>query len=205
MDKKPDMTTKEKILIATLELATEKGLGNVSLSQIAKKVGIKKPSLYNHFSSKDALILSLYEYLRKKARYKVASGEIDYGEMVKGKTAYEVLSQSVHSYRTMNQDSDMGSFYKFIMSERSIHKEAAGIMVAETEKMILTTKQLFYAMQVQNVMCFENIDMAAFTFAMTVHSIMDYMGDQKMAGVDATAEQMLDEFLKDFCRMYEKK
>lgn len=49
----------------------------------------------------------------------------------------------------MNQDSNINQFYRFVMSERSISKEAAKIMVAETEKMILSTKQLFYAMQEQ--------------------------------------------------------
>lgn len=47
---------KEEILLATLELASEKGLGSVSLNMIADKVGIRKPSLYNHFSSKEELV-----------------------------------------------------------------------------------------------------------------------------------------------------
>ena len=42
-------TRKKEIIMATLELAANKGLGNVSMNMIADKVGIKKPSLYNHF------------------------------------------------------------------------------------------------------------------------------------------------------------
>ena len=42
--------------MATLELAANKGLGNVSMNMIADKVGIKKPSLYNHFVSKEELV-----------------------------------------------------------------------------------------------------------------------------------------------------
>ena len=44
-------TRKKEIIMATLELAANKGLGNVSMNMIADKVGIKKPSLYNHFKS----------------------------------------------------------------------------------------------------------------------------------------------------------
>ncbi|MGI6110598.1 MAG: TetR/AcrR family transcriptional regulator [Eubacteriaceae bacterium] len=196
------MTTKEKILAATLDLASENGLGAVSLSQIAKRVGIQKASLYNHFSSKDEIIDKLYEYLRLKAREKVNRDMIDYGEFVKGRSAYDILSQTVHAYILMNQDADMDRFYRFIMTERSINKEAARIMLTETEKMILATKQLFYAMQVQNVMKFDHIDVAAFSFAMTVHSIMDYMYDQNMADVELTAEQAMDEYIREFCRVY---
>ena len=44
---------KEKIIMSTLELACENGLRSVSMSQIAEKAGIKKSSLYSHFSSKN--------------------------------------------------------------------------------------------------------------------------------------------------------
>lgn len=42
-----DMDT---ILAAAAELAEEKGLENVSLLQVAEKLGVKSPSLYNHLS-----------------------------------------------------------------------------------------------------------------------------------------------------------
>ena len=202
--KKEELSTKEKILQATLELAAKEGLGSVSLAQIAKKVGIQKPSLYNHFASKDEIILGLYQYLRQKAKEKMGVGMIDYGELVKGKSAMEVLSMAVSSYDTMNSDEDMTQFYRFIMSERCFRKEAAAIMLAETEKMILATKHLFYAMQAQHVMTFENVDMAAFSFAMAVHSIMDYQHDQEFAGTGQTATQLLEEYLRDFCQVYER-
>lgn len=47
---------KEEIILTTLELAAEKGLAGVSMSMIADKIGIKKPSLYKHFSSKDEIV-----------------------------------------------------------------------------------------------------------------------------------------------------
>ena len=131
-------------------------------------------------------------------------GLIDYGELVKGKSAIEVLAMAVNSYEIMNEDEDMIRFYRFIMSERCFHKEAAAIMIAETEKMILATKHLFYAMQAQHVMTFSNVDMAAFSFAMTVHSIMDYQHDQEFTGADQTAKQLMEEYLRDFCRIYKR-
>ena len=59
---------REEILLATLELAAEKGLGNVSLNMIADRIGIRKPSLYNHFSSKEELVEAMYQFLREKAK-----------------------------------------------------------------------------------------------------------------------------------------
>lgn len=199
------MTTKEKILDAALDLASKNGLESLSLSQIADKVGIQKQSLYNHFSSKEEIIEALYEYLRQKAKENTAADPVDYGKMVKGKSGYAVLSTAVASYMNINEDPDMKRFYKFILSERSIHAEAAKIMVNETEKMVLATKQLFYAMQVQKVLVFDDPDTSAFGFAMAVHAIMDYMYDQKMAGTKESAKRLLNEYLKEFCRQHQSR
>ena len=56
------MNRKEEIIMATLELAAEKGLGSVSMNMIADKVGIKKPSLYNHFVSKEEIVQAMYDF-----------------------------------------------------------------------------------------------------------------------------------------------
>ena len=47
--------TKQKILEKALELFSAQGYDSVSVGQIAKAVGIKAPSLYNHFPSKQAI------------------------------------------------------------------------------------------------------------------------------------------------------
>ena len=41
--------TKQRILEKSLELFSTKGYDAVSVGEIAKAVGIKAPSLYNHF------------------------------------------------------------------------------------------------------------------------------------------------------------
>ena len=64
------MNRKEEIVLITLELAAEKGLANVSMSMIADKIGIKKPSLYKHFASKEEIVEAMYEYLRRQAKEK---------------------------------------------------------------------------------------------------------------------------------------
>lgn len=47
--------TKQRILEKSLELFSTKGYDAVSVGEIAKAVGIKAPSLYNHFPSKQAI------------------------------------------------------------------------------------------------------------------------------------------------------
>lgn len=192
---------KEEIVLATLELAAEKGLANVSMSMIADKTGIKKPSIYKHFDSKDAIVEAMYQYLRKQAKEKANIKPIDYSTLFTGKTAFEVLQALVHGYIRMNQQEEMLNFYKVIYSERSIQPMAAKILAEETEKMILATKQLFYAMEVHKVLHFEDADMSAVSFAMTIHGLMDYELDQvygeckeKTAG-----KHLLEDYMRWFC------
>ena len=196
-------TRKNEIIMATLELAANKGLSNVSMNMIADKVGIKKPSLYNHFSSKEELVEAMYQYLREEAKRNANIGPIDYTSLFKGKTALDVLRITVGGYFNMNKQEHLLNFYKVIYSERTLQPMAAQIMVEETEKMINATKQLFYAMQVHQLLYFDNPDMSALSFALSVHGLMEYALYQTNAGNEASNK--LDEYLQWFAKENEVK
>ena len=195
-------TRKKEIIMATLELAANKGLGNVSMNIIADKVGIKKPSLYNHFASKEELVEAMYQFLREEAKKNANVGAIDYTVIFAGKSALEILRMMVGGYFHMNQQEHMLNFYKVIYSERSIQPMAAKILAEETEKMIIATKQLFYAMEVHKLLHFQNADMSAVRFAMTVHGLMDYELDLRSGGCKTENQERndLDEYLQWFCK-----
>ena len=195
------MNRKEEIILVTLELAAANGLSNVSMAQIAEKMGIQKPSLYNHFKAKEEIIAAMYQYLREKSKEQLSLADIDYGEFIKGKSMEEALTQSVANYRNINTENRMFSFYKVIYSERSVNPTAAKIMAEETRKMILATKNLFYALQVHKKIHVEDIDMAATSFAMTVHAMMDYQLDCSCSG-DPVGQDMIQNYIKWFCNQY---
>ena len=193
-------TRKKEIIMATLELAANKGLGNVSMNMIADKVGIKKPSLYNHFASKEELVEVMYQFLREEAKKNANIGAIDYTIIFAGKSALEILKMMVGGYFNMNQQEHMLNFYKVIYSERSLNPMAAKIVAEETDKMMIATKQLFYAMEVHKLLHFTNPDMSAVSFAMTIHGLMDYELDQSNSKCSyETDKNLLDDYLKWFC------
>ena len=194
------MNRKEEIVLITLELAAEKGLANVSMSMIADKIGIKKPSLYKHFASKEEIVEAMYEYLRRQAKEKAIIKLIDYSTFFAGKTVYEILQSVVRGYIQMNHQEKMLNFYKVIYSERSLNPMAAKIVAEETDKMIIATKQLFFAMEVHKLLHFTNPDMSAVSFAMTIHGLMDYELDQSNGKCSyETDKNLLDDYLKWFC------
>ena len=61
------------------------------MSMIADKIGIKKPSLYKHFSSKDEIVDAMYQFLREQSKKNANIKPVDFSQLFQGKTAYEVL------------------------------------------------------------------------------------------------------------------
>jgi len=175
------MERKEEIILAALELASGNGLKSISMAQIAEKVGIKAPSLYNHFKSKDEIVKAMYSFLREKAQQKRTSGFAD-PEEFSSKSLEQILTESLTAYLGMITDQNMLRFFRVLYSERSINPLAAEIMLEETEHMIRSTRNLFYALAVHGKMRSEGIDTAAMTFALTVHSLIDYRMDKITAG-----------------------
>ena len=192
---------KEEIVMAAMELAAEHGLSNVSMSMIADRVGIKKPSLYKHFASKEELIEDMYQLLREKARESSYAKIKDYSSMFAGRTAQEILQQMVDSYISMNHQNQMMAFYRIIYSERCIQPMAARIMAEEAERMILATKQLFYAMEVHGILHFHDADLSAVSFAMTVHGLMDFELDRAAGEYKSMYDgrDLLREYIRCFC------
>ena len=58
--------TKQRILDKALELFSAHGYDSVSVGEIAKAVGIKAPSLYNHFPGKHAIFDAIVESTCKR-------------------------------------------------------------------------------------------------------------------------------------------
>lgn len=59
-------STKQKILDAALDLFSTQGFDATSVSQIADEVGIRKASMYSHFSSKQDILESLMQEIMKQ-------------------------------------------------------------------------------------------------------------------------------------------
>ena len=67
--------TKQRILDKALELFSAQGYDAVSMGQIAGAVGIKAPSLYNHFPGKQAIFDALVA--STAAQYEADTGKLD--------------------------------------------------------------------------------------------------------------------------------
>lgn len=194
------MSKKEEILLSTLDLASKYGLKSLSMSQIADSVGIKKPSLYNHFSSKEELIKEMYEYIRNKSKQNISNITLD---NINEKSTYDILHNSVMNYKKMVLDEDMFKFYSVIYSERTTNNEASKIVIEETNKMINATKKLFKFLKDNNKLFVDDIEMASITFSMTIHSLIEYELDCKKNNLNYNKNN-IQNYIKWFCNQYSK-
>ena len=60
------LSTKERIYITAAKLFEAYGYNNVSIRDIAKKVGITNPAIYNHFKTKKDILSVLYEVFKEQ-------------------------------------------------------------------------------------------------------------------------------------------
>jgi AcrR family transcriptional regulator len=67
--------TQEKIFKTAIDLFSQSGYNGVSIRQIAKAVGIKKSSIYNHFLNKDNILETIYDYYKQEMKKTALSKE----------------------------------------------------------------------------------------------------------------------------------
>lgn len=70
------MSTKQRILEAALTLFSEKGFESVSVEQIATVVGIKAPSLYKHYKSKQDIFNTILIEMEQRYQKQVSGMNI---------------------------------------------------------------------------------------------------------------------------------
>lgn len=87
------MNTKEKIIEEALKLFSEKGYSDVFVSDIAKAVGIKAPSLYKHFKNKQEIFNAMLDSLKEGYTKQAASIGIDGNSTDADAAVYSVISE----------------------------------------------------------------------------------------------------------------
>ncbi|CAM4278852.1 TetR/AcrR family transcriptional regulator [Paenibacillus tarimensis] len=94
------------------EMFAESGYDGVKLAEIAKAVGIKTPSIYAHFESKEQLFLSLFAEAAESERWRLAN-YVDQSTSPSG--PLEDRLKAVYDYYTDPEAGGMQAFLKKTM------------------------------------------------------------------------------------------
>lgn len=127
MEQKTNQTTKEKVLVATLDLISNIGLQNVTIRQIAAAAGVNVAAVNYHFGSKDKVINDSLEFLMNRSNRifnclkdtKVAP-EVRLRLFIKNYSKNlikypEIIKLMI--YQSMNESSPTNTFQDYLKSE----------------------------------------------------------------------------------------
>lgn len=88
---------KEKIVKATIEIAGQLGLNNVSFPRLAEYFNIKAPSLYNHFKNMEEVRVATSVHLQEVLNHKLTRAMV-------GLTPIDALHAYAESYREFAEE-----------------------------------------------------------------------------------------------------
>ena len=127
------MDTKKKILDVALTLFSEKGYGNVYVGQIAEGVGIKAPSLYKHYKSKQDIFDAILDEMRERYNKKAADLNLDGNDILTDSKVYtnasedDLVKMGTGLFSFFLHDEYECKFRKMLTLEQFSDKELAGL------------------------------------------------------------------------------
>lgn len=118
------MTTRDRILDEALSLFAENGYDGTSVEEIAEKVGIKAPSLYNHFKGKEDILNALIDM--SEARYEEFFGSDQHiGRLPESKD--EFIQTAIQKVSFTMNDPMIRKMRKFLVREQFRNERFAAI------------------------------------------------------------------------------
>ena len=118
------MSTRDRILNEALTLFAESGYDRTSVEEIAEKVGIKAPSLYNHFKGKEDILNALIDLT--ETRYEEFFGsDRHFGKLPENKE--EFIQTSLQKISFTINDPMIRKMRKFLVREQFRNERFAEI------------------------------------------------------------------------------
>lgn len=171
--------TKKRILDKALELFSENGYDSVSVGEIAKAVGIKAPSLYSHYPSKQAIFNAIvedtalqYEKYTDKINIHVQNAKKDMSvfseitEEVLIKKVSQIFSYSLH-------DEEISRFRRMMTIEQFRSEELSAFYTERyVDRMIRYHAEIFKNLIAAGEIRDENIETLAMMYVSPVITLL---------------------------------
>lgn len=132
--------TKEKIIQVSFSLADEIGINQVTFPKLAEKLGIKYPSLYNHFKNMDDLKIEMTIYHLKELNLKLMQNLV-------GKSGKEAIETFAYIYRDFAFENRTA--YGLYVNIPSTKSEEVILLAKETNNIILRILNFYIKDEIQ--------------------------------------------------------
>lgn len=201
--------TKMRILTEALQLFSEKGYSATSVQEIAAAVGIKAPSLYNHFKSKQKIFDAIVDMMKNRFANASDENDIPSGSLAEQVNKYssagiELLKIFAHSlFHYYLTDAYASRFRKMLSIEKYKNAEAdRTFSQIYVDAPIAYQAEIFSQMIKQGYMIASDPEIMAFHFFSPVAVLLDKYS--AMPEKEEEAYSILDRHIEQFNQIYKK-
>ena len=192
------MSTKDKILDAALTLFAENGYNGTSVEQIAKAVGIKAPSLYKHYKSKEDILNALVD--SAEARYEEMFGsERNIGKIPESREEFIEMTMGRISF-TM-RDPIIRKTRMFLVQEQFRNQRTSEV----TTRHQLDGIQRMYAKILKGMMdkgLVKQDDPELLSAELTAPAVLQIARADRQPQCEKDALESIERHLQHFCDVY---
>ena len=201
--------TKKKILDVALTLFSEKGYGNVYVGQIAEGVGIKAPSLYKHYKSKQDIFNAILKEMRERYNKKAADLNMngsDFSadsELYKNASEDDLVKMGMGLFAFFLHDEYECKFRKMLTIEQFSDKELAELFSAQYfDDPLAYQSGLLQFLIMQGQMKAADADIMALQFFAPIYLLMTVCDRQPDREKECL--EKLEKHIRQFSRMYKE-
>lgn len=203
------VSTKRRILEKALTLFSEKGFDAVSVGQIAKAVGIKAPSLYKHYKSKQDIFDAILDEMAVRYRQQTAAMQINGVEakmdinVYTGISEEQLIQMGKDLFLYFLHDEYVCKFRKLLTIEQYHSKTLADLYARQyADDPLSYQSMLFGFLSGSGIFKQENVQTMALHFYAPLYLLLTMCDCQPKR--EAEALEMLEQHIRQFNRLYRK-
>jgi len=202
------MNTKKRILDEALTLFAEKGYANVYVGQIAEAVGIKAPSLYKHYKSKQDIFNAILDEMKNSYDKQANALNMDGNDVNADATIFSDVSEDdlvkmgMGLFSYFLHDEYVCKFRKMLTIEQFHNKELSQLYTKQ-----YTDNPLEYQSAMLAMLCFggvlkqENPDVMALQFYAPIYMLLTLC--DRHPEREEEALKFLEQHIRQFNRIYQ--
>jgi len=122
--------TKQKIFDIAVDLFSKRGYTGVSIREIAKAVGIKESSIYNHYKNKDDILVKILDYYETEIERATPTEEY-LSERINTLSVSEFWQKGLSNFQSATQKPLMQKISKIVLLEMFQNERARDIALNE--------------------------------------------------------------------------
>lgn len=203
------MNTKQRILDTALTLFSQNGYANVYVGQIAEAVGIKAPSLYKHYKSKQDIFRAILDEMKSRYDAQAAALNMNGSDAAADANTFAAVSEDglvrmgMGLFMYFLHDDYAGRFRKMLTVEQFRDPELAQLFGRQYADDPLTYQALMFSMLGKTgVLKAQNPNVMALQFHAPIYMLLT-MCDREPRREEELAA-LLEQHIRQFSRIYSK-